>query len=100
MVKEFFIKPVINKFFERYGKVLTLKIDSNNKTMSAEVILKGESEPIMVSIGRYEVHSEGRQGLALSNIQTSRPWMTEIAAAMGPEIFVPIGKARLLGILL
>lgn len=100
MIKEFIIKSTINTIYKRFGQVLSLKIDSNNKTIDAEVMLKGESESIKIHIGRYEVRSEGRRGLALSNIQTSRPWMTEIAAVFGPEIFVPTEKTKLLGLVL
>jgi hypothetical protein len=95
MIKEMIIRTALNAKFGRYGKVLTLKIDSSNKTIDVDVLLKGETEPIKIRVGQ-----EGKPGLALTNIQTSRPWMTELAAAFGPEILIPIEKAKLLGLVL
>jgi hypothetical protein len=100
MIKEMIIRTALNAKFGRYGKVLTLKIDSSNKTIDVDVLLKGETEPIKIRVGQYEIRKEGKPGLALTNIQTSRPWMTELAAAFGPEILIPIEKAKLLGLVL
>lgn len=100
MFKEMIIRTALNSRFGRYGKLLKLDIDSKNKTIRAEVLLSGEAEAIRVDVGRYQVQTEGRGGLKLSRIQTSRPWLTELAAALGPEIFIPLEKAELLKIFL
>lgn len=100
MIREMAIKTVLNGKFGRYGKVLKLDIDSKNKTISAEVLLSGEAESIRIQVGNYEVQTEGRQGLRLSRVVASRAWMTELAAALGPDIFIPLEKADLLKLLL
>ncbi len=77
-----------------------LDIDSKNKTISAEVLLSGEAESIRIQVGNYEGQTEGRQGLRRSRAVASRTWMTELAAALGPDIFIPLEKADLLKLLL
>jgi hypothetical protein len=100
MFKEMLIKTALNARFGRYGKLLKLQIDSSSKTMDVERMLKGETQAITIHVGRYEIRREGREGILLSDIQTSRDWLTELAAAMGPEIFIPVERARLLGLVL
>lgn len=100
MIKEFLIAKAINILYRRFGKVLKLNIDSKAKVIDVDVLLKGETEPIKIRVGHYDVRTGDKPGLALSEIQTSRPWMTEIAAAIGSEIFVPIEKAKFLELVL
>lgn len=100
MIKEFLIRILINAKFGRFGKMLKLDIDSKNKIILAEVLLKGEVEAVKIKVGRYEVQTESRKGFLLSNIETSRSWMTEIVAVFGPEIFIPLEKANLLKVFL
>jgi hypothetical protein len=100
MVIEFLAKQYLNSKFGRFGRMLDLKVDSKEKTIRAEVLLKGEKEPIEIRIGHYEVRTEGSSGLALSSIKTSRPWIDEVIALKGPEIFIPIEKVGMLSMFL
>jgi len=61
---------------KRLGNMTSLQIDSNNKTIRIELELKGESAPITVNIGRYELSEQGgKTYLRLDGIQTSREWI-------------------------
>ena len=54
----------------------SLQIDSNNKTIRIELELKGESAPITVNVGRYELSEEGgKTYLRLDGLRTSREWI-------------------------
>jgi hypothetical protein len=83
-----FLRPAKNKLAEisaliwfqltlkQYGKMTSLQIDSKNKTIRAELKLKGESAPIHVNILRYELFEENdKTYLQVGEIQTSREWM-------------------------
>lgn len=94
------IRLWLNLKLERYGKMLKLEIDSKRKTISLEILPKGEDKPIQVKIGRYEVIEGETGGLKLGDIQTSREWMTELIKTLAPEPTVPLGHAKLLGIVM
>ena len=49
--------------FERYGELRWLNVDTAGKVLSAEVVLKGESEPVTVSQAKYRLESKGAQKL-------------------------------------
>lgn len=69
---------------ERYGELLSLKVDSRSRTLSMEVLLKGETEPVSIEVGAYELEDcfETPQ-LIFREIRVSRPWMHELAQAYG-----------------
>ncbi len=90
------IRLWLNLKLERYGKMLKLEIDSKRKTISLEILPKGEDKPIQVKIGHYEVIEGETGGLKLGDIHTSREWMTEVIKAFAPEPTVPVGHAKLL----
>jgi hypothetical protein len=53
-----------------------LEIDSKSKTIHVQLKLKGESEPITITVGRYEVVDEnGTTFLEVKEIAASREWM-------------------------
>lgn len=98
MIKESIIRFTFNKIMERYGQMLKLDIDSENKSISAEVLLKGEDSPLKVYIGRYEILGGNESGIKISQIQTSKEWMTELIQAVAPEHTVNFNYAKLLKI--
>src|SRR5437016_14435417 len=44
--------------FERYGELLSIKIDTGEKILRAELWVKGEPEPVTTSRPRYRVESK------------------------------------------
>ncbi|HIJ95530.1 MAG TPA: hypothetical protein HPP94_07310 [Desulfuromonadales bacterium] len=80
--------------------MLKLDINSEDKTIDLTVLLKGEASPIDIHIGHYEVLTDEVQGIKISNIHTSREWMTELIQAIAPERIIPFHRAKLLKIVL
>jgi hypothetical protein len=90
------VRHWLNSKLGRYGEMLKLEIDSKQKTISLEILPKGETTPIQVRIGNYEIIEGDEGGLKLGDIQTSREWMTELIKTQAPEPTVPLGHAKLL----
>jgi hypothetical protein len=71
---------------KEYGEMLKLEIDSENRTMNVEVLLKGESAPIRIHVGRYDcVTGNGNSGVVLQEISTSREWMNSLITNLHPD---------------
>jgi len=69
-------KKFVNNFIRDYGKMVNLKIDSKNKNIELEVLLKGEKENIIVKIEEYKVDSDnGENVIKFKNITASREWV-------------------------
>ena len=100
MITEFIIKHVLNYKFGRFGKMLKLEINSDKQSIELEVLPKGESSPITISIGRYEIMTGSENAIKFNNITTSREWMTEVIRAVSPEPIVKFDHAKLLKIIM
>ncbi|MBN2297667.1 MAG: hypothetical protein JXM72_03690, partial [Deltaproteobacteria bacterium] len=67
-------------YARRFGKIMDLKLDSENKEIHLEILLKGESDPVTIHVWRYEIISEGgRHYLVAGDIAVSREWMEALA---------------------
>ena len=70
------IKRLLNQKLEAFGSVTSLRIDSTQKTISGQLSLKGETQPIEIKIGSYEVIQEnGATYISLQNLQASKEWI-------------------------
>jgi len=75
------VPHVLNETLLRdYGEIISLEIDSGEKTLHADVLLRGEKEPIRIEIQRYEIsRQEDRTCFIARKIETSRAWITTLA---------------------
>ncbi len=67
-----------NQRLRPYGSMLKLAIDTQRRTVSFSVDLKGESSPIEVEISEYKLHSENGTTyleIAGDKVTTSREWL-------------------------
>lgn len=56
--------------------MLNLKIDSENKSLYLEMMLKGESDVIKFEIGEYKIVENGnRTFLQFKQLKTNREWV-------------------------
>jgi len=95
-------KVAINSYIKEYGKMLKLNLDSENKSISLEVLLEGEKEPLAVHVERYELTEEnGRHLLKIYGIHTSRAWINTVAASYleGKAFEIPPEYAKMLKVI-
>ena len=65
---------LLNFKFKEYGTMLTLNVDPKAKTLSLSALLKGETEPMIVTAG----YTLGDGTVTFQNINISRPWMNSL----------------------
>ena len=72
---------VLNETLMRdYGQITSLEIDSRDKSLHVEVLLRGEKEPIRVEVQKYEISTQGERTCFIAReIETSRAWITTLA---------------------
>ena len=68
-------KSLINQKIEGIGRVTEIQIDSKKKTISAQMVLKGEIAPISINIGAYELVQENVVTcISFKGFTASREW--------------------------
>jgi hypothetical protein len=101
--KEWTIKGFLNLHYGRFGKMTELKINPDTKTIEAQVQLKGESEPIRLTVTRYTIdRDELGTYVEIGDVSVSRQWMELLAkeALIGKRVRLPAAAAKLLGMIL
>lgn len=99
-VVSFLVEKVINVKMQDIGKVMDFNIDSKNKTIKLEFELKGESEPIMIDVTKYNIIYKNEKSLiSIKGVKTSREWLNVIAKKFLEEkpIEIPEQYAKYLG---
>ncbi len=97
------VEVAINLKIKEYGEMLKLNLDSKNKTIEFEIMLKGEKEPLTVFVNNYEISEEnGKYFLYAKDIKTSREWINVVAEnyLKGEKIELPEKIAKTLQILI
>ena len=77
---------------ERYGKLTELHLDSKARTITAEVVLEGDAEPVAVHVGRYRIAGEaGTHTVTIEELEVSRPWLKNLLedVLLGKPLPVP-----------
>jgi len=70
------LATLINFKIKEYGEMLKLNLDSKNKIIDFEIMLKGEKEPLKVFVSNYAINEEnGKYYLYAEDIKTSREWI-------------------------
>jgi hypothetical protein len=96
-------RTAINTQIKEFGHMLKFDLDSNTKSISMEVMLKGEKEPLEIHIGCYELFEKsGEYQLRLFDIRSSRSWINTLAASYleGKAFKIPEKYARVLKIVI
>ncbi len=72
----FIITKKVNKAMEEFGEMLNFQLDTKNKNIYFEIMLKGESEPIKISLLKYEfIKKNEKQYIMFKEIYASREWI-------------------------
>ncbi|MDD2357794.1 MAG: hypothetical protein PHX13_07775 [Thiovulaceae bacterium] len=107
-VKDNSVSFVAQKALNHYikdikGEMLKFRLDSNNKTIEMEVMLKGEVEPLKIEIKEYKISTENNEGfIELGEIVTSREWVNTVLALyfIDRKLSIPATYAKLVGIII
>ena len=74
------VQMIANHFFEDIGKVLELRIDSQEKKILLQLLLQGESEPVSVAIHKYQiVQIDQDYFFIVDDITITKEWMDTLA---------------------
>lgn len=93
------LKAFLNDRLRDFGEVLDCEIDTGRSRISVRTLLKGERDPLTVSVERYELAMEGEQLYAtLRSFSSSRPWVSLLLSKVmtGKRYKLPGAVARLL----
>ncbi len=85
-------KSLLASRMDRYGKLTELHLNSKEKSVTAEVVLEGEVEPVAIHIGRYRVGGEpGKHTVTVESVEVSRVWLKNLLedVLVGKELPVP-----------
>jgi hypothetical protein len=75
------IVQAFNHKLKEYGEVLEFNLNSKEKTITLEVMLDGEKEPLHVKVNSYEILNEGDKSyIVAKDIVTSRAWINTLAS--------------------
>ena len=90
-VASFSIETFLKFTFNRYGEMLDLNIDSENKNIFMKVELKGEPEPITISLKNYSFTKENDlTKIQFEKIEISKEWMDIVAKDFFIDKKIPI----------
>ena len=89
-------KKFVNNFIRDYGEMVNLKVDSKNKNIELEVLLKGEKESIFINIEEYEViHNDDSNYIKFKNMSASREWIEVLIQNIAIPNFAPNNKIEI-----
>jgi len=92
-----------NSLLKPYGQATSLRLNSSEKSAAITLVLKGETQPVEIKIGKYELIPEaGKVYLILRDVTTSREWLTTLAQdhLVGKKFELPEQAASYAGKLL
>lgn len=96
-------RQMLAKRLAPYGDMLNFQIDSAAKTVTLEILLKGEKEPVRLTLSGYEIRTDaaGKTAATISGATASREWIETLLRefAVGHEIDVPPKIASVLRLL-
>jgi hypothetical protein len=84
-----FLKPR----FERYGDISHLEVNTTDKLVTAEVLLRGEGAPFVISQARYRIEKRGDEAwIVFYGIKVSKEWAQNFLDDQFPEISAKLPK--------
>ena len=74
------IQQMLRSWLAPYGDLLSLNLESATRRVSADLLLKGETQPVRVEMAGYQVIEE-EEGLRLTydDLTVSRDWLQTLA---------------------
>jgi len=96
------IEKIAEKYVSPFGKLLSFHLDTSGRSMEITVLLKGESEPVTISVCEYELSIAGDESFVLLNrVKASRQWIEALSQEylLNRKIRIPSHVAKMLGFL-
>ena len=99
-------RKALGSYLEKYGDVLNFSIQPDTKTIVLEVLLKGETEPLKITLDGYELIEAsgpgGKPALRVRRASASREWVQVLLGQFleGKSIDLPPQAAPLLKLLI
>ena len=79
-----------NGLLKKYGKMTKLVIDKESKTINTELVLKGESEAVQITLKNYRLIQEGENpAFELGAIEASREWLDALLKTLVKKNVIP-----------
>ena len=92
-------KSLLASRIERYGKIAALRINSRERSISAELELEGEEMPVFVEIGRYRITGKsGAHMLVVEAVSASRPWLSNLLEDLLLNRPIPVPSMALIAL--
>ena len=88
----FVVERAVAHRLQPYGRMLNLSIDSKTKRIRLEVLLKGETQPVTLTIDEYELTTAaGADFILIKKASASREWIDALLQdfAIGKRIPLP-----------
>jgi hypothetical protein len=86
MALEQAVARVLGSRLERYGELRRLSIDAAERTFNGEVLLRGETESIHITDGRYRIEERGGEPfVAVYGVKVSKEWAQNLIDDHVPE---------------
>ena len=86
------VRAEINRsLLKKYGKLTKLEIDKDNKTIQADLDLKGEKEGIRITLSNYRLIEEGNKNPRFEpgTVEVSREWLDAVLKTLARTGVVP-----------
>ena len=81
------IRAFLNPKVERYGELKEFDLDTSAKRATAELLLHGETKPLVVTEALYRLEQDcGQWYVVVYGIKTSKPWVQNLIDDHFPEL--------------
>jgi hypothetical protein len=99
------VQKTCNYYIKEFGEMLNFQLNSQDKSVTLEVMLKGEKEPLKATIKEYEIIEKNDKAyLRFEDIQTSREWINTVLETFvdkdDKKIEIPRQYVKLLGVVI
>jgi hypothetical protein len=80
-----------NGLLRKYGRMTTLEVDKESKTINADLDLKGEKEGIRITLSNYRlIQADGKNPvLEFGRIGASREWLDVLLKTLVKTCIIP-----------
>ncbi len=99
-------RKLLGSYLEKYGQMLNFSVQPETKTITLEVLLKGEATPIKITLYDYELIEArapgGKPALRVARATASREWLQVLLGELlvGKPFELPPQAAPLLKLLI